>query len=455
MKPKLVSGTRDFSSEVVNKRNYIFSTLRSVFVKYGFNPLETPAMEELSTLTGKYGDEGDQLLFKILNNGDYLAKANTEALENKDSKALTASISKRALRYDLTVPFARYVVLNQNDISFPYKRYQIQPVWRADKPQRGRYREFYQCDVDVIGSESLLYEAELCQIYDEAFALLNLGVVIRLNNRKILDGLAQYAGYPELFARITVVIDKLDKIGWDGVEQELGRMGIEKAGFEKIKQVINAPDIATLKTLFEGVEVGLKGIEELETVQTFLEGYSFKNTLKIDFSLARGLSYYTGCIYEVEVDKSIHSQKNIKMGSIGGGGRYADLTGIFGLKDMSGVGVSFGAARIYDVMEELDLFETIEFNTSKVLFLAMDETSLKYGFKALQKVRAAEISSTIYPKAWKFQKLMKYADKVKVPYVVIIGSQEVESGQLGFKNMVTGDQQSLSIEQIIEALRKV
>jgi len=455
MKPKLVRGTRDFSSEVVNKRNYIFSTLRSVFVKYGFNPLETPAMEELSTLTGKYGDEGDQLLFKILNNGDYLAKANTEALDNKDSKALTASISQRALRYDLTVPFARYVVLNQNDISFPYKRYQIQPVWRADKPQRGRYREFYQCDVDVIGSESLLYEAELCQIYDEAFALLNLGVVIRLNNRKILDGLAQYAGYPELFARITVVIDKLDKIGWDGVEKELGRMGIEKAGFEKIKQVINAPDIATLKTLFEGVEVGLKGIEELETVQTFLEGYSFKNTLKIDFSLARGLSYYTGCIYEVEVNKSIDSQKNIKMGSIGGGGRYADLTGIFGLKDMSGVGVSFGAARIYDVMEELDLFETVEFNTSKVLFLAMDEASLKYGFKALQKVRAAEISSTIYPKAWKFQKLMKYADKVKVPYVVIIGSQEVESGQLGFKNMVTGDQQSLSIEQIIEVLRKV
>jgi histidyl-tRNA synthetase len=452
MKPKLVSGTRDFSSEVVNKRNYIFATLRSVFAKYGFNPLETPAMEELSTLTGKYGDEGDQLLFKILNNGDYLAKANAEALENKDSKELAASISKRALRYDLTVPFARYVVLNQNDLAFPYKRYQIQPVWRADKPQRGRYREFYQCDVDVIGSDSLLYEAELCQIYDEAFAKLNLGVVIRLNNRKILDGLAQYAGHPDLFAKITITIDKLDKIGWNGVEKELSRMGIETAGFEKIKQVINAPDIPTLKTLFEGVEIGLKGIEELETVQAFLEGYSFTNTLKIDFSLARGLSYYTGCIYEVEVDKSIDSQKAIKMGSIGGGGRYADLTGIFGLKDMSGVGVSFGAARIYDVMEELNLFESVELTSSKVLFLAMDSEALSYGFKALQKVRAAGISSTIYPKAWKFQKLMKYADKVNVPYVVIIGNQEMESGQLGFKNMETGEQKALNLEQIIEAL---
>ncbi|WP_052592739.1 histidine--tRNA ligase [Aureispira sp. CCB-QB1] len=452
MKPKLVRGTRDFSSEVVNKRNYIFSTLRKVFTKYGFNPLETPAMEELSTLTGKYGDEGDQLLFKILNNGDYLAKADTDALANKDSKGLTASISKRALRYDLTVPFARYVVSNQNNISFPFKRYQIQPVWRADKPNRGRYREFYQCDVDVIGSDSLLYEAELCQIYDEAFAQLNLGVVIRLNNRKILDGLAQYAGYPELFAKITVAIDKLDKIGWDGVEQELSRMGIDQAGFEKVKQVINAPNIATLKTLFEGIEIGLKGIEELETVLDFLEGYNFSNQLKVDFALARGLSYYTGCIYEVEVDTSIESQKNIKMGSIGGGGRYADLTGIFGLKDMSGVGVSFGAARIYDVMEELNLFDTVEFNTSKVLFLAMDKDALKYGFKALQKVRAAGISSTIYPKAWKFQKLMKYADKVKVPYVIIVGDKEMESGQLGFKNMQTGEQQALSIEDIIKIL---
>lgn len=453
MKPTLVRGTRDFSPTVVNKRNYIFSTLRKVFAKYGFNPLETPSMEKLSTLTGKYGEEGDQLLFKILNNGDYLAKADATALADKNSAKLTASISSRALRYDLTVPFARYVVMNRNDISFPFKRYQIQPVWRADKPQKGRYREFYQCDVDVIGSESLLYEAELCQIYDEAFATLGLEVVIRLNNRKILDGLAQYAGYPDLFAPITVAIDKLDKVGWDGVQQELAKLGVDETGFEKIKEVINAPDIPALKKLFEGIEIGLTGIQELETVQEFLEGYTFKNRLKIDFALARGLSYYTGCIYEVEVDTSVECQKHIKMGSIGGGGRYADLTGIFGLKDMSGVGISFGAARIYDVMEELNLFESVEFNTTKVLFLAMDEAALKYGFKALQKVRAAGISSAIYPKAWKFQKLMKYADKVNVPYVVLIGSQEMESGQLGFKNMISGEQQELNLDAIITALK--
>lgn len=453
MKPKLVRGTRDFSATVVNRRNYIFSTLRRVFVKYGFNPLETPAMEQLDTLTGKYGDEGDQLLFKILNNGDYLAKANEEALHQKDSKQLTASISQRALRYDLTVPFARYVVLNRNDIAFPYKRYQIQPVWRADKPQKGRYREFYQCDVDVIGSDSLIYEAELCQIYDEAFAELGLKVVIRLNNRKILDGLAQYCGKPDSFVAITVAIDKLDKIGWDGVRGELEKLGIDEAGFEKVKEVVNAPDIATLKTLFSDIEIGMKGIEELEEVLSFLEGYEFSNTLKIDFSLARGLSYYTGCIYEVEVDTSIPEQAAVKMGSIGGGGRYADLTGIFGLKDMSGVGVSFGAARIYDVMAELNLFESVTFNTSKVLILTMDDAALKYGFKALQKIRAAGISSEIYPKAWKFQKLMKYANRVQVPYVIIIGSQEIETGELGFKNMQTGEQQSLSIEAIVEALQ--
>lgn len=453
MKPKLVRGTRDFSSEVVNKRNYIFSTLRDVFVKYGFNPLETPAMEELSTLTGKYGDEGDQLLFKILNNGDYLAKVNQDTLTNKDYNRLTPSISKRALRYDLTVPFARYVVMNQNNIAFPFKRSQIQPVWRADNPQKGRYREFYQCDVDVIGSDSLLYEAELCQIYDEAFAKLNLGVVIRLNNRKILDGLAQYAGHPDLFVSITVAIDKLDKIGWDGVQKELANLGIDNDSFKKIKEVINAPDISSLKKIFTGIEVGLKGIEELEVVQEFLDGYSFKNTLKIDFALARGLSYYTGCIYEVEVDTTIKSQKDIKMGSIGGGGRYADLTGIFGLKDMSGVGISFGAARIYDVLEELNLFKEVSFNTNKVLFLAMDDIALKYGFSALQKFRAAGIASAIYPKAWKFPKLMKYANKINVPYVIIIGSQEIESGELGFKNMKTGEQQSLSIDKIIQLLK--
>ncbi|MDC0230546.1 histidine--tRNA ligase [Aureispira] len=454
MKPSLVRGTRDFSAEIVNKRNYIFETLRNIFAKYGFNALETPAMETLKTLTGKYGDEGDQLLFKILNNGDFLGKANVNALETKDSKQLTSSISKRALRYDLTVPLARYVVMNQNTISFPFKRYQIQPVWRADNPQKGRYREFYQCDVDIIGSDSLLNEAELAQIYDEAFDSLGLKVIIRLNNRKILDGLAQYCGKPDLFMPITVAIDKLDKIGWDGIEVELQNLGIDKIGFEKVKAVLNTKTLTDLKLLFSGIEIGLKGIEELETVQSFLEGYIFNNEFKIDFSLARGLSYYTGCIYEVEVNTSVPAQKSIKMGSIGGGGRYADLTGIFGLKNTSGVGVSFGAARIYDVMEELNLFEGIDFNSSKVLFLTMDKASLSYGFKAIQKVRAAGISSTIYPKAWKFQKLMKYANKVGVPYVVIIGSQEIESGKLGFKNMINGEQTSLTIEEIINFLLK-
>lgn len=452
MKPKLVSGTRDFSAEVVNKRNYIFSTLRSVFVKYGFNPLETPAMEDLKTLTGKYGDEGDQLLFKILNNGDYLKKANSEALENKNSNKLVSSISSRALRYDLTVPFARFVVLNRNDLAFPYKRYQIQPVWRGDRPAHGRYREFYQCDVDVIGSDSLLQEAELCQIYDEAFDKLGLKVIIRLNNRKILDGLAQYAGHGELVTPITVAIDKLDKIGWDGVAKELGNIGLEDTALDKIQQVINATDIDSLKPLFENIAVGQEGIQELEEVLSFLEGYTFANTLKIDFKLARGLSYYTGCIYEVEVDTTIPSQAKVKMGSIGGGGRYADLTGIFGLKDMPGVGVSFGAARIYDVMEELDLFDEAVLNANQVLFLTMDNDALKYGFKAIQKVRAAGIAADIYPKAWKFQKLMKYANRVGVPYIVIIGSQEIETGKLGFKNMLTGEQESLTIEEIIQVL---
>ena len=452
MKPKLVQGTRDFSAAVVHKRNYIFNTLKEIFVKYGFNPLETPAIEDIKTLTGKYGDEGDQLLFKILNNGDYLKKANNEALEAKDSKKLTSSISGRALRYDLTVPFARFVVMNRNDLAFPYKRYQIQPVWRGDRPAHGRYREFYQCDVDVIGSNSLLYEAELCQIYDEAFAKLGVEVIIRLNNRKILEGLAHYAGYPDLFMPITVAIDKLDKIGWDGVAVELAKLEIEGEAFEKIKTVVTAPNLSRLKELFDGVEIGLKGIEEIEEVLTFLEGYEFSNKLVVDFTLARGLSYYTGCIYEVEVNTEIESQQHVKMGSIGGGGRYADLTGIFGLKDMSGVGVSFGAARIYDVMETLGLFDNIELPNKQLLILAMDEEALKYGFKAICQIRAAGILADIYPEVKKFQKLMKYANKVNVPYTIIIGTQEMESGLLGFKNMQTGEQENLTVVEIIKKL---
>ena len=452
MKPQLVRGTRDFSATAVRKRTFIFDTLRAIFIKYGFDPLETPAMEELSALTGKYGDEGDQLLFKILNNGDYLKGTDPEAIQQKDYARLTPALSKRALRYDLTVPFARYVALNRNALTFPFKRYQIQPVWRADNPQKGRYREFYQCDVDVIGSDSLLYEAELCQIYDEAFAALGIQVVIRLNNRKILDGLAQYIGHPEAFGAITVAIDKLDKIGWEGVEQELAQLGITGTAFGQVQQVVQAKDLAAIRTLFDGVEVGLEGVQELERVQQFLEGYAFKNTLQLDFSLARGLSYYTGCIYEVVVDTTVPAQTGIKMGSIGGGGRYADLTGIFGFKNMSGVGVSFGAERIYDVMEQLDLFGDAGASSTQVLFLAMDEAALLYGVKALREVRAAGIPAGIYPKAWKFQKLMKYANNVGVPYVVLLGTQEVESGLLGFKNMQTGEQQALPLTAIIQQL---
>lgn len=452
MKPKLVRGTRDFSALAVRQRNYLFDLLKDIFTKYGFEPLETPAMEDLQALTGKYGTEGDQLLFKILNNGNYLKGINASTIEKGVSGELTAQLSKRALRYDLTVPFARYVAMNRNDLAFPFKRYQIQPVWRADNPQKGRYREFYQCDVDVIGSDSLLYEAELCQLYDEAFAALNLGVVIRLNNRKILEGLAQYVGQPEQFSNLTVAIDKLDKIGWEGVKEELDALEIKGEDFDKVQQILQANDLATIKILFADIPVGLAGVEELEEVYSFLEGYEFKNTLQLDFSLARGLSYYTGCIFEVVVDTSIPSQAAVKMGSIGGGGRYADLTGIFGFNDQSGVGVSFGAERIFDVMEQLELFQDIPPSSTTVLFLAMDKEALHYGFEALRKVRAAGISAAIYPKAWKFQKLMKYADKVQVPYTILIGSKEVETGQLGFKNMQTGEQQELTIEAIIEQL---
>lgn len=453
MKPRLVKGTRDFSASVVYQRRYIFDTLQKIFVKYGFQPLETPAMENLDTLTGKYGDEGDQLLFKILNSGDYLAKANAEALQQKDSKELLSSISSRALRYDLTVPFARYVALNRNDLSFPYKRYQIQPVWRADKPQRGRYREFYQCDVDVIGTESLIGEAELCQIYDEAFAALGLKVVIRLNNRKLLDALAEYAGFADMVVPITVNIDKLDKIGWDGVARELAKIGIEGTAFDKIKNVVTAPDIATVSGLLQGIAVAEEGIAELQEVLSWLDGYTFSNTLKLDFSLARGLSYYTGCIYEVMVDTNAKGQEKVKMGSIGGGGRYANLTEMFGVKDMSGVGISFGAARIYDVLLELGLFEQVETPQPKVLFLAMDEDALKYAFGAMQQVRKAGVAADIYPKLTKFQKLMKHANKVGVAYTVIVGSEEIKSGLLKLKNMHSGEQQSLSVAEIIAQLR--
>lgn len=413
---------------------------------------------------GKYGDEGDQLLFKILNNGDFLSGLDKEVLaehqateDKKEKMQLSAktamSLAKRGLRYDLTVPFARYVVMNRNDIAFPFKRYQIQPVWRGDKPQKGRYREFYQCDVDVIGSESLLYEAELTQIYDQAFKELNIEVIIRLNNRKILEGIAHYAGYPELFVDITVAIDKLDKIGWKGVTAELERKGLDAAAIEKVKEAVEAKDLTQLKALFGAEnEMGNKGIAELEEVLDYLNEYHFQNTLKIDFTLARGLSYYTGCIFEVIVDTEVQGQENVKMGSIGGGGRYDNLTGVFGWDGNSGVGISFGAARIYDVLLQLDRFDAVPEDTTQVIFLAYDDDSLQYAFKQLQKVRAAGIRADIYPEAAKMKKQLKYVNKRKLETVVIIGSNEVNSGKLEVKNMKTNEKEFLTVEELIEKL---
>jgi len=446
MKAGIPKGTRDFSPQQVNKRNYIFDTIKNVFVKYGYQPIETPTMEKLSTLTGKYGDEGDQLLFKVLNNGDFLLKADIEALETRDSAKLTPSISKRGLRYDLTVPFARYVVMYQNDIAFPFKRYQIQPVWRADRPQKGRYQEFYQCDVDVVGSDSLVCEAELAQIYDEVFAKLTLPVEIRINNRKILAGIAEVAGVTDEFASMTVAIDKLDKIGKEGVRKELSGRGISDDAIKKIEEVLAVQKLEELEPLLEKSEVGMKGIEEVKTVFQYLQVYQPGNEILFDVTLARGLNYYTGCIFEVQA-------KGVDMGSIGGGGRYDDLTGVFGLKDVSGVGVSFGAERIYDVMEELDLFPADDARDLKLLFLALDEKSHLFAFEQLAKVRTAGINAEIYPDPVKMKKQMKYANARGAQYVSIIGSQEMGSGKLSLKNMESGEQEMMTIDAIIEKLK--
>ena len=452
MKPSVVKGTRDFGPVVVQQRQYIFDTLRNIFQNYGFQPIETPSMELRNTLEGKYGDEGSQLYYKILNNGDFLSekKLRTDALSARDSKKTLQHISKKGLRYDLTVPFARYVVMNRNDITLPFKRYQIQPVWRGDRPQFGRYCEFYQCDVDVVGSDSLLYEAELTQIYDQAFKALDIKVNIRLSNRKILEGLAHYCGYPQLFAEITTIIDKLDKIGWERVQQELNEKGIELDATNKVKAVLDSTTLDELKVLFEGIEVGEKGIEELETVLNFLEGYPFHNNLILDFSLARGLSYYTGCIFEVVVDTSAKGQEDVKMGSIGGGGRYANLTEAFGWKGVSGVGVSFGADRIYDVLNVLGRFPESSVQATDVMILCMGKQELQYGFRAAQFLREAGIRTDLYPTAAKFKKQIAYANKKAVPYTIIIGGNEMESGELTFKNMQTGEQKSLTIELILK-----
>lgn len=447
MKPSIPKGTRDFLPEQVLKRNYIFDTIKKVFVKYGYLPIETPTLENLSTLTGKYGEEGDKLLFKVLNNGDFLKKANAKALEEKNSSALVSSIADRGLRYDLTVPFARFVVMHQNDLAFPFKRYQIQPVWRADRPQKGRYREFYQCDADVVGSDSLMYEAELMQIYEEVFETLNIDVIIKINNRKVLEGIAEAAGIKDKFMDMTIAVDKLDKIGKEGVRKEMTKRGISEEAVDKVERMLEVKGLAELKTMFASSPTGLKGIEELETFHAYFDLGAKNTKVQFEITLARGLNYYTGCIFEVEANKATYPK--LRMGSIGGGGRYADLTGVFGMKGMSGVGISFGAARIYDVMEELDLFPKDSTNQIAVLFVSFDEVSHKYAFKCLTQLRAAGINGDIYPEPAKMKKQMKYANNRKVPFVALVGSNEVENGVVTLKDMEAGTQSTYSIEELI------
>ncbi len=445
MKPGIPKGTRDFSPEQATRRNFIFDTIRSVFTKYGYQPIETPAMENLETLTGKYGEEGDRLLFKVLNNGDYLSKADETALQNRDSNKLTPSIARRGLRYDLTVPFARFVVMWQNELAFPFKRYQIQPVWRADRPQRGRYQEFYQCDVDVVGADSLVYEAELAQIYNEVFTRLNIPVRIKINNRKILNGIAEVAGIPDRLTEMTVAIDKLDKIGAGGVRTEMLERGIPLEAINRIEKVLKNTSLDALKTELAVSETGLKGVSELETVFGYLSGLTMKNELVFDITLARGLSYYTGCIFEVQA-------LGIQMGSIGGGGRYDDLTGIFGLPNVSGVGISFGAERIYDVMEELNLFPADNPAGLKALFMAFDDATHRYAFRCLTQLRAAGINADIYPEPGKLKKQMKYANDRQVPFVILVGEDEMAFNKLTLKNMASGEQETLGVEEVIRQL---
>ncbi|SMC72487.1 histidine--tRNA ligase [Pedobacter nyackensis] len=457
IKPSLAKGTRDFSPQEMVKRNYIFDTVKTVFKKYGYAEIQTPSMENLSTLTGKYGDEGDKLIFKILNSGDYLSKVKPDLLTQANSNAMISSISEKALRYDLTVPFARYVVMHQNDISLPFKRFQVQPVWRADRPQKGRYREFYQCDVDVVGSDSLLNEAEFILIYQEA--LSNLGLkdfTIKINNRKILSGIAEVVGKPELIIDMTVAIDKLDKIGLDGVIKELLERGFAEADIDRLKPVIllegtNEQKLDSLKTVLQSSAIGLTGIAEIETVFDYVQEMlktdsSLNPDVELDVTLARGLNYYTGCIFEVKTNE-------VAMGSIGGGGRYDDLTGMFGLKGLTGVGVSFGADRIYDVLQELNLFPESAAVGTKVLISNFDKDAERYALPILQRLRRANVATELYPSSAKLKKQMSYADDKRIPYVILIGSDEMQTGFLTIKDMQSGSQKQLSIESIVELLK--
>lgn len=444
-KPSLPKGTRDFLPTDVLKRKYLFGILESIFQRHGFVPIETPSLELMQTLTGKYGEEGDRLLFKILNSGNFLEDADAEAIHTKDSLKLAASIAKRGLRYDLTVPFARFVVMNRDKIAFPFKRYQIQPVWRADRPQKGRYQEFYQCDCDVVGSKSLLYEADLISIYAEAFTALGIDIEIKVNHRGILMGIAEAAGVADRFVTMTVCIDKLDKIGGEKVKTEMVERGIDGTAADKILRLIKLNDIELLDAEIGTTTAGSLGIKDLTAIFNHSKNYSLQQKVVFDPTLARGLSYYTGFITEVVTT-------NAQMGSLGGGGRYDNLTGSFGMPDVPGVGISFGAERIFDVMEELKLFPSHIGHQLKAMIIPMSESCIHTAIAITQTLRAAKINADQYPDIVKMNKSMKYANDLNVPYVIIIGDEEVSSGMFSLKNMITGEQQKITKDQLIQTL---
>ena len=449
-KPSIPKGTRDFSPVEMAKRNYIFNTIREVYHLYGFQQIETPAMENLSTLMGKYGEEGDKLLFKILNSGDCFAGIAKEELEEMNPVKFAAKACEKGLRYDLTVPFARFVVQHRNEISFPFKRYQIQPVWRADRPQKGRYREFYQCDGDVVGSDSLINEVELIQIMDEVFHRFGIRVCIKMNNRKILSGIAEVIGAADKIVDITVAIDKLDKIGLDKVNEELRDKGLSEEAIAKLQPVIllsgsNREKIASLKEVLAASETGLKGIEEMEFILDRIEKLALRAELELDLTLARGLNYYTGAIFEVKA-------LDVQIGSITGGGRYDNLTGVFGMEGVSGVGISFGADRIYDVLNQLDLYPKDALQTTQLLFVNFGPAEETYLLPIVAQVRAAGIRTELYPESCKMKKQMSYADAKKIPFVAIVGETEMAEGKINLKNMLTGEQSMLTIDELIERM---
>lgn len=450
-KPGIPKGTRDFSPAEMAKRNYIFNTIREVFYLYGFQQIETPAMENLSTLMGKYGEEGDKLLFKILNSGDYFSGLTDEELLSRQATKLASKFCEKGLRYDLTVPFARYVVLHRDEITFPFKRFQIQPVWRADRPQKGRYREFYQCDADVVGSNSLLNEVELVQMIDAVFGKFGIRVCIKVNNRKILSGIAEIIGEADKIVDITVAIDKLDKIGLDNVNAELASKGISQEAIDKLQPIIllsgtNAEKLATLKSVLATSETGMKGVEESEFILNAIAGLEIHSEVELDLTLARGLNYYTGAIFEVKA-------LDVQIGSISGGGRYDNLTGVFGMDGVSGVGISFGADRIYDVLNQLDLYPKEAADGTQLLFVNFGEQEAAYVLPVLAKVREAGIRAEIYPDSAKMKKQMSYANSKAVPFVAIVGETEMNEGKLTLKNMSTGEQSMVTPDELIAAVK--